>query len=227
MGIKIEIPESKEALTEFVRFYDQVYEYRDARWPAPMEFHLPILTGENPFAKGRSIRPFLARSGSKIIARAIAVMDDRYNRHWNEHLGHIMMFEAMPDGREATQLLMNAACEWLSERGAEAARAGFGLLDFPFAIDDYESLRPTLRGKIRIIITGSSRTPASNQRKVGLTIRLRFDRNWLSAGSTHWRARVVRNLRSCRSKMSLIFAALLNSPILGTTPSRLIGALPH
>jgi GNAT superfamily N-acetyltransferase len=144
MGIKIEIPESKEALTEFVRFYDQVYEYRDARWPAPMEFHLPLLTGENPFAKGRSIRPFLARSGSKIIARAIAVMDDRYNRHWNEHLGHIIMFEAMPDGREATLLLMNAACEWLRERGAEAARAGFGLLDFPFAIDDYESLPPDL-----------------------------------------------------------------------------------
>jgi GNAT superfamily N-acetyltransferase len=144
MGVKIEIPQGNEALTEFVLFYDQVYEYRNARWPAPLELQLPILTGESPFAQGRSIRPFLARTGSQMIARAVAVMDERYNRHWQERLGHIIMFEAMPAGGEATQLLMDAACNWLKEQGAEAARAGFGLLDFPFVIDDYESLPPEL-----------------------------------------------------------------------------------
>ena len=60
MAIKIEIPESREALTEFVRFYDQVYVYRDARWQAPLELQLPVLTGDSPFAQGREIRPFLA-----------------------------------------------------------------------------------------------------------------------------------------------------------------------
>jgi GNAT superfamily N-acetyltransferase len=144
MSAKIEIPQGKEALKEFVLFYDQVHEYRDARWPAPLEFQLPVLTGESPFARGRSIRPFLARTGSKITARAVAVMDERYHRHWNEHLGHIIMFDAMPDSREATRLLMDAACEWLRERGADAARAGFGLLDFPFVFDDYESLPPDI-----------------------------------------------------------------------------------
>jgi len=144
MGVKIEVPQGNEALTEFVLFYDQVYEYRDARWPTPLELHLPTLAGENPFAQGRSIRPFLARTGSKIIARAAAVMDEHYNRHWKERLGQIVMFEVMPDGHEATKLLMNAACDWLRERGAQAARAGFGLFDFPFVIDDYESLPPNL-----------------------------------------------------------------------------------
>ncbi len=144
MDIKVEIPESKEALTEFVLFHDQVYECRDARWLASLELHLPTLAGENPFAQGRTIRPFLARTGSKIMARAAAVMDERYNRHWQERLGHIVMFEAMADGREATRLLMEAASDWLRERGADAARAGFGLLDFPFVIDDYESLPPNI-----------------------------------------------------------------------------------
>ena len=144
MGVKIEIPQGNEALTEFVQFHDRVYDYRDARWPAPLELQLPILTGDSPFAQGREIRPFLAYEGSSIVARAVAVMDERYNRHWQEHLGHIVMFEAMPDAREATQLLIDAACEWLRERGAEAARAGFGLLDFPFVIDDYESLPPDI-----------------------------------------------------------------------------------
>ena len=115
MAIKIEIPESREGLTEFVCFYDEVYAYRDARWKASAELQLPVLSGESPFARGREIYPFLAYGGSKIIARAAAVMDERYNGYWRERLGHIVMFEAMPDGLEATQLLMKAACEWLRE----------------------------------------------------------------------------------------------------------------
>jgi GNAT superfamily N-acetyltransferase len=144
MGAKIEIPQGNNALTEFVQFYDQVYDYREARWPAPLELQLPTLTGDSPFAQGREIRPFLAYEGSNIVARAVAVMDEHYNRHWQEPLGHLIMFEAMPNGRAATKLLMDTACEWLRERGAEAARAGFGLLDFPFVLDDYESLPPEL-----------------------------------------------------------------------------------
>jgi GNAT superfamily N-acetyltransferase len=144
MSVKIEIPQGNKALTEFVQFYDQVYDYREARWPAPLELQLPILTGDSPFAQGRKLRPFLAYDGSTIVARAVAVMDEQYKRHWREALGHLVLFEAMPDAREATQLLMDAACEWLREQGAEAARAGFGLLDFPFVLDDYESLPPEL-----------------------------------------------------------------------------------
>jgi predicted GNAT family acetyltransferase len=144
MRLQIEIPQGNESLTEFLKFYDRVYEYRNARWSAPLELQLPTLAGESPFAHGRIIRAFLARSGSTIVARAAAVMDERYNHHWREHLGHIIMFEATPVGREATRLLMDTACEWLKERGAAAARAGFGVLDFPFVIDDYESLPPEL-----------------------------------------------------------------------------------
>jgi GNAT superfamily N-acetyltransferase len=142
MGVKIEIPQGIEALTEFVQFYDQVYEYRDARWLAAVEFEVPVLTGESPFAQGRKMRPFLARAGSRILARAVAVVDERYNQHWQERLGHIIMFEALPETRVATALLMDAACDWLKEQGMEAARTGWGPLDWPFVIDDYDSLPP-------------------------------------------------------------------------------------
>ncbi|MGH7286846.1 MAG: hypothetical protein ACREI8_02390, partial [Myxococcota bacterium] len=41
---------------------------------------------------------------------------------------------------------LDAACAWLADRGMEAARAGFGLLETPFTTDDYETLPPsTLR----------------------------------------------------------------------------------
>jgi hypothetical protein len=48
MRVQIESPEGVAALTEFVQFYDQVYEYRDARWPAAVAFQVPVLTGESP-----------------------------------------------------------------------------------------------------------------------------------------------------------------------------------
>src|SRR5712692_8360902 len=144
MDVKIQVPEGKEALTEFVRFHDQLYAYRDARWPAPLTFQLSILTGESPFAQERKIRPFIAWRGSDIVGRAVAVVDEHYNRHWHERLGHISLFEALPENRAATKLLLDAACDWLKAQGTKAARAGWGLMDRPFVIDDYDSLPPSI-----------------------------------------------------------------------------------
>ncbi|MBI3757274.1 MAG: hypothetical protein HY267_04785 [Deltaproteobacteria bacterium] len=146
MAMKIESPEGVEALTEFVQFYDQVYEYRSARWSASVEMQMPLLTGESADCEDRIFKPLVVRESGEIVARAAAVVDNRYHRHWHERLGHIVMFEAMPNSREAVKLLIDAACEWLQGKGTEAARTGFGLglLDMPFVIDDYESLPPAL-----------------------------------------------------------------------------------
>jgi GNAT superfamily N-acetyltransferase len=144
VAIRVEVPEGEDALTEFVRFHDDVYADRGARWPALVPFQLPILTGDSPFVEDRTFRPFLVRDGAEIVARVVAVLDERYRRHWNERIGHLVMFEARPGTREATRVLMDAACEWLAANGAEAARAGFGVLEFPFVIDDYESLPPSI-----------------------------------------------------------------------------------
>ena len=142
MSIRIDTPESNEALTEFVLFYDRVYEYRSARWPANLMFDLANITSESPFARDREIRPFVAWDGDQIVARALAVVDWRYIRHWNERLGYLGMFEALPGTEEATVQLVDAACEWLQGQGVEAARAGgtHSVFDTPFAIDNYDVL---------------------------------------------------------------------------------------
>jgi len=142
VAIRIETPEGTDALTEFVLFHDRVYASRPARWSAFVPLELPILAGESPFVEGRRVRPFVAREGDEIVARVAAVVDSRYNRHWRERLGHLVMFEALPGTREATRLLLDAACEWLEREGTEAARAGFGVLEFPFVIDAYDVLPP-------------------------------------------------------------------------------------
>ncbi|HEY8517050.1 MAG TPA: GNAT family N-acetyltransferase [Candidatus Binatia bacterium] len=141
--IGIETPQGEDALTEFLLFHDRVYETRGARWQAIVPFQLPILLGTSPFNVGRTYRPFVARVGGEIVARAAAVLDERYIRHWSERIGHIVMFEALPDTRDATRMLLDAACEWLAEQGMEAARAGYGPLEFMFTIDAYEALPPS------------------------------------------------------------------------------------
>lgn len=142
MTIEIVNPGGADQLTEFILFYDRVYEYRSARWPAFVPFQLPLLMGESPGAKGRRMQPFLAREDGEIVARALAVVDERYLERWDEPLGHITMFEAMPGALDATKILMDAATDWLGSQGMKAARAGFGMgPEFAFAIDDYETLQ--------------------------------------------------------------------------------------
>jgi hypothetical protein len=107
---------------------------------------MPLLSGQSADCEDRTLKPLLVRDGGDIVARAVAAVDERYNRYWNERLGHIVMFEAMPDSREAVKLLMDTACEWLKSKGTEAARVGFGVgfADMPFVIDDYECLPPVI-----------------------------------------------------------------------------------
>src|SRR5262245_24804234 len=137
MSLTIESPNDTTTLTEFLTFHDEVYASRAAHWTAIVPFQLPILTGESPFAEDRELRPFLARDVGRPVARVLAVVDLRYQRHWNEPLGHLVMFEALPDTRAAVRRMMDAACAWLEERGAIAARAGMGMLEFPFTTDSF------------------------------------------------------------------------------------------
>jgi GNAT superfamily N-acetyltransferase len=142
LTVRIEEAVGERALTEFVLFHDRVYEYRSARWRATLPLQLPALLGQSPFAEGREMKPFQACDGDRIVARALAMVDGHYNRHWNDRLGHIAMFEALPGAGEAVAMLMDEACRWLESRGAQAARAGWGTLEFPFVIDEYEALPP-------------------------------------------------------------------------------------
>jgi GNAT superfamily N-acetyltransferase len=145
MIIQIEMPAEEQALGEFTRFHDRVYEYRAARWPASQRHQLRVLSGKPPYDTRLASQCFVARDGDAIVARAAAVVDHHYIAHWNEPLGHLVMFEALPGRGAAVKMMVDAACEWLRDRGMTAARAGAtGLLDSPFVIDEYELLPPVI-----------------------------------------------------------------------------------
>jgi hypothetical protein len=143
VALTIESPADVDEYTEFLVFFDEVYAERAVRWPAFVSFQLPLLTGESPFATHRRVRPFVARRDGRIVARVLAVVDETFQAHWREPLGHLNMFEALPDTTAATRALFGAACAWLAGEGARAARAGFGMLESPFATDAYDVLPPS------------------------------------------------------------------------------------
>ena len=142
--VSIESPTNRADLERLVRFHDEVYADRAAHWRTLVPMYLPMLLGEGPFIRERRMRPFVALEGDRILARVVAVVDERFNRHWGDALGHLVMFEARPNSHEAVRCLMDAACTWLGEQGMRAARAGFGVNDMPFLIDDDGSLPPSV-----------------------------------------------------------------------------------
>jgi hypothetical protein len=144
MALAVETPTGEAALREFLRFRDRVYAGRGARWPTFLPLELALVSGEGPFAERRRLRPLAVRDGETIVARVVAVVDGHYEAVWRERLGHLLLFEAMPGTRAAVRLLMDEACAWLASEGMVAARAGMGLFDMPFVIDDYESLPPNI-----------------------------------------------------------------------------------
>ncbi len=141
--VRIERAEGPDALAEFVALHDSAYAARPARWRAS-SLHLPMLLGQTPLTKERELAPFVAREGGEVVARACAAIDQPYLAHWNDRVGHILMFEALPEAREGARAVLDAACAWLAERGMTAARNGFGLFDMPYNTDAYDVLPPSM-----------------------------------------------------------------------------------
>lgn len=132
---------------EFERYVDFAYQvYRDSQYWVPTDKqHLThALAGEAGFGPGSKIQPFWVEAGDKILATVTALNDEAYDRHWNERMGHLLFFEALPDQDLAVHSLINSACEWLQAQGCNAARMSMlPGLQLPLTIDAYDAV-PTI-----------------------------------------------------------------------------------
>lgn len=185
MALTIETPADVDEYSEFLAFFDEVYAERPVRWPAFVPFQLPLLTGESPFAARRRVRPMVARSDGRIVARVLAVIDETYRERWREPIGHLNMFEAFPGTSAATRALLGAASEWLAREGARAARVGFGMLESPFATDAYDVLPPSwLRQNppyYHALLEGAGFTPERRFVDYKIEVRPEMTERWTAA----------------------------------------------
>jgi GNAT superfamily N-acetyltransferase len=135
--IAVTAAEDDRALAEFAAFPRRVYAAQGLRAPAAPAETLALVRHETPFTEGRRFRPFLAREGGRAVARAAALVDDRYNAHWNERLGYLALFEAAAGAVAASRALIDQAGDWLASQGCRVIRAGYGSFEPGFVIDDY------------------------------------------------------------------------------------------
>lgn len=135
---------TRAEIQRYVEFADEVY--RDVpEWVPNDAQHLAeLLSGEGGFAAQSRGQPFWVEHEGRILATVAAVRDHEYDRRWPEQMGHLLFFEALPDQPAAVAELWHAACGWLAEHGANAARLsilpGWQL---PLTIDAYDAV-PTL-----------------------------------------------------------------------------------
>jgi len=139
--IRVEQIGADESFEQFARLPYAIYGTRDAWWPPDIRNEIDLLAGRALITTHLDLAPFCAWRDDKLVARVSAVVNYRYNEHWNEKLGQLIHFEAMDNEDEAVAAMLEQALLWLSRRGMQAARSGFAaFLDYPYAIDNYGAL---------------------------------------------------------------------------------------
>jgi GNAT superfamily N-acetyltransferase len=95
----------------------------DPAWTPPLRRDARALLdpGRNPFFEHADARLFLARAGARVLGR-IAAIDDRLHRETHgDRTGFFGFFECVDDA-EVARALLDAASDWLGERGLTVVR---------------------------------------------------------------------------------------------------------
>lgn len=130
-----------EELQRYVDFGQEVYR-QNPYWVPPDSHHLAnLLCGQGGFGPGSQVQAFWVEEDDRVLATVAAVKDDAYDRHWNEQMGHLLFFEALPDQDEAVEALLREACDWLRTRECLAARMSIlPGMQLPLTIDAYDAV---------------------------------------------------------------------------------------
>src|SRR5215470_12593060 len=136
--------QTMEEFQRYVNFGHEVYKL-DPYWVAPdANQEVSLLSGAAPIGSHARIQPFWVEDGERLLGTVTAVIDDTFNAHWKQTIGHLVSFEALSEQPDAAQSLIDSACGWLRERDCTAARMSFLYgWQLPFTIDSYQSV-PTI-----------------------------------------------------------------------------------
>src|SRR5215472_13167844 len=109
---RVERINDRDQLEDFARFPYQLNAGRDAWWPPDVQNEIDFVSRRTPASAYLDLAAFCARREDQILARVTAVVNRRYNEHWNERLGHLIHFEALEGEDDATVAMIEGAVEW-------------------------------------------------------------------------------------------------------------------
>ncbi len=142
--MKVRSLQTVNEFERYVRFAEEAYRGNPFWVPTDLHHQTSLLAGNKEAGPHWTVQPFWVEREGQVLATVTAVVDELYNRHWNERMGHLLFFEAMPDADAAVASLFQAACEWLRAQGCGAARLSFLYAwQLPWTIDAYDAV-PTL-----------------------------------------------------------------------------------
>ena len=133
--------QSADEFQRYVSFAKEVY-CGNPYWVEPDSHHLvSLLGGQKEAGPHWQVQPFWVERDGRIRATLTAVVDDLYNRHWKERMGHLLFFEALPGCDAEVAALFQTACDWLRAHGCIAARCSFLYgWQLPWTIDAYDAV---------------------------------------------------------------------------------------
>jgi ribosomal protein S18 acetylase RimI-like enzyme len=120
--MRIHPVESRKDLRAFIRFLYDLYR-DDPVWVPPLrsEQWAQFDPKKNPMLEHCKTALFLLKDGEVVIGRCSAFIDRLAVEHWGEPIGMFGSFECVED-QTAAHLLLEAARDWLAERGMQAMR---------------------------------------------------------------------------------------------------------
>jgi len=124
-----EIPLGDPRLREFVEAPWHIYR-GDPYWTPPLKADLlgnkvlglvGLLTPEHPYHRDAEVTHFLAQRGSELVGSISAAINRRFNEYHHTRIGFFGFFETVEDF-EVAQALLDAARDWVKQRGMEVLR---------------------------------------------------------------------------------------------------------
>jgi GNAT superfamily N-acetyltransferase len=118
----IESASSKKTIRQFALLPYRIYK-DDSVWVAPLRVEVlaQFNPQKNPTLEHCEYQLFLLRDGKEIIGRIAAFIDRLAVDYWGEAIGMFGYFEC-PEDKQAADLLLDAARQWLKEKGTRRMR---------------------------------------------------------------------------------------------------------
>ena len=134
MGLTIDrIPLGDKRLRTFVDVPWVIHRH-DRHWTPPLRGELlgsrlfgltGLLTPGHPYHRDAEVMHFVARDGRRLLGRASAAINRRFNAYHGTRIGSFGFFDVCDDER-VTAGLLDCCRDWLSERGMESMRGPGG-----------------------------------------------------------------------------------------------------
>ncbi len=124
-----QLPLGHPGLKEFVDFPWRLYR-GDRYWSPPLRGDLlgnkalgmvGILTAENHYHQTADVMHFLARRDGEVVGRVSAAINHRFDEWYKDRFGFFGFFDVVND-YGVTEALLDAARDWMRERGARIMR---------------------------------------------------------------------------------------------------------